>query len=194
VSGDGSLSNEDSVTEVPFVAFDFETTGLYPARDQIVEFGAVRFRGRTEEATFDALVDPGIDISGEAGTVSGITPEMVQGKPSVEDTVPSFIDFLEGSVLVAHNAEFDLGFLRAALQAAGQPDIKNPIVDTQALAQRAFPRLRSYGLQNLVTELNLPTGTAHRALDDARMCMHLFLSCAEALSFMGELSLGEVLT
>lgn len=189
-----SLNNDQSVSRVPFVAFDFETTGLYPARDRIVEFGAVRFRDRAEESTFDALVDPGIEIGGEAGSVSGITPEMVKGKPTVEETIPRFLEFIDGAVLVAHNAEFDLGFLRAALEAAGHQDIKNPIVDTQALAQRAYPRLRSYSLQNLVAELNLPSGNAHRALDDARMCMHLFSACAEALSFMGELTLGEVLT
>lgn len=188
------MNSDQSVSEVPFVAFDFETTGLYPARDRIVEFGAVRFRDRTEEAAFDALVDPGIDISGEAGSVSGITPEMVKGKPGVAETLPGFLEFIDGAVLVAHNAEFDVGFLRAALQAAGHPDIKNPIIDTQALAQRAFPRLRSYSLQNLVAELALPAGNAHRALDDARMCMHLFSACADALSFMGELTLGEVLT
>jgi DNA polymerase III alpha subunit (gram-positive type) len=97
-------------------------------------------------------------------------------------------------VLLAHNASFDAGFLRAALQETGLGELDNLIIDTQALAQRAFPRLKSYALQSLVEHLGIPPNNAHRALDDSVVCMKLFLSCAEALSFMGQLSLEEVLT
>ena len=68
------------------------------------------------------------------------------------------------------------------------------VIDTQLLAIKAFPKRKSYALQNLATELNLPRNRAHRAKDDAEMCMKLFLACVEALSFMGDLPLSEVLT
>jgi DNA polymerase III epsilon subunit family exonuclease len=183
-----------SVSDTTFTAFDFETTGLEPALHRIVEFGAAKFKAGQVIDTFEALVNPGVAIDGDAGKVSGITNEMVQDKPSVESMLAPFSEFIAGSVLIAHNAAFDVGFLRAALDAAGLPPVKNLIIDTQVLAQKAFPRLKSYSLQNLVTELNIPQGNAHRALDDAIMCMKLFLACADELSFMGEISLEEVLT
>jgi len=188
------MDTGQSVAEVTFTAFDFETTGLYPATDKIIEFGAVRFKAGEIIGTFDALANPGVAIPEQAGAVSGISDDMVASQPAVAEVVPKFVEFLSDTVLVAHNAAFDLGFLRAALQEAGHGDIKNSIIDTVVLAQRAFPRQKSYGLQNLVESLGLARGTAHRGLDDAVMCMRLFQACVEALSFMGEITLGEVLT
>lgn len=182
-----------SVHEVTFTAIDFETTGLYPATDRIVEFGAVKFHDGKQIDVFEALVDPGIPIPDGAAAVSGITNDMVRGKPSVSVVLPRFMDFLGNSVLVAHNARFDVGFLRAALDSAGSGSLTNLIVDTQVLAQRAFPRQKSYALQALVAELALPQGTAHRGLDDAVMCMCLFQACVDSLSFMGEMTLQQLL-
>lgn len=182
------------VGSVTFVAFDFETTGLYPATDRIVEFGAVKFRGGEEIGRFERLANPGIPIGADAAAVSGISNADVAGETPVEEVVPEFVAFLEDTVLMAHNAPFDLGFLRAAVQRLGHADIGNTIIDTQLLAMKAFPRRKSYGLQNLATELSLPPNRAHRAFDDAVMCMRLFTRCVEELSFMGELELSEVLT
>lgn len=182
------------VTECTFVAFDFETTGLHPAVDRIVEFGAVRFAVGRELAEFGELADPGIPIHADASRVSGITTEMVAGKAPVEAVLPRFIEFAGSAILVAHNAEFDTGFLRAELQRAGLPTVENLIIDTQMLAQKAFPGKKSYSLQNLVEMLGIPANTAHRARDDARQCMRLFEHCVQALSFMGDLPLAEALT
>jgi DNA polymerase III subunit epsilon len=183
-----------SVSSVTFTAFDFETTGLYPASDRIVEFGAVKFRDGQIVDTFERLVNPGMPISPDAAAVSGITDADVADATPVDEVVPGFATFLGETVLIAHNAPFDLGFLRAALHALGGRTVTNSIVDTQLLAMKAFPRRRSYGLQNLATELGLPPNRAHRALDDAIMCMRLFERCAQELSFMGDLELSEVLT
>lgn len=182
------------VTECTFVAFDFETTGLHPAMDRVVEFGAVRFRIGRELAEFSELANPGIPISPDASRVSGITTDMVLGRPPVEALLPRFMEFVGTAILVAHNAEFDTGFLRAELQRAGMPTVRNMIIDTQALAQKAFPGKKSYSLQNLVEMLGIPSNTAHRAGDDARQCMRLFERCVDTMSFMGDLPLAEVLT
>ncbi len=183
-----------SVADVPFTAIDFETTGLEPAVHKIVEFGAAGFKGGEVLDTFEALVNPGVGIDQDAGRISGITNEMVRDQPPIEAMLVPFVQFIGESVLVAHNAAFDVGFLRAALERAGLPPVTNAIIDTQVLAQKAFPRLKSYSLQNLGAALGLPRGNAHRALDDAVMCMRLFLACVDELSFMGEISLEEVLT
>ena len=188
------ISEGSSVSSVVFTAFDFETTGLHSATDRIVEFGAVRFRDGKIEQTFQRLSNPGIPIGADAAAISGIGDDDVKGAPPVASIVPEFVEFLGDTVLIAHNAPFDLGFLRAAVLDAGLPDINNTVIDTQLLAIRAFPKQKSYGLQNLATELRLPPNQAHRALDDAIMCMRLFLSCVEALSFMGDIELSQVLT
>lgn len=182
------------VTECTFVAFDYETTGLHPAVDRIVEFGAVRFMIGRELAEFGELANPGIPIHPDAARVSGISDEMVLGKPAVAEVLPRFMEFAGNAILVAHNAEFDAGFLRAELHRAGLPTVENLIIDTQALAQKAFPGKKSYSLQNLVEMLGIPLNTAHRARDDARQCMRIFEHCVQALSFMGDLPLADVLT
>ena len=182
------------VHEFTFIAFDFETTGLHPAVDRIVEFGAVRFTVGTELAEFEELANPGVPINADAARVSGIDNSMVLGKPSVGEVLPRFMDFVGDAVMIAHNAEFDTGFLRAELQRSGMPTVENLIIDTQTLAQKAFPGKKSYALQSLVEMLGIPANNAHRARDDARQCMRLFEHCVQALSFMGDLPLADVLT
>lgn len=182
------------LSEVILTAFDFETTGLHAGIDKIVEFGAVQFLDGTQTGSFEALCNPGIAIHPDAARVSGITDAMVRSEPPVKDVLEQFIAFVGDSVLIAHNAKFDLGFLRAALMEFGLPDMKNQVIDTQKLAQKAFPGQKSYSLQNLIGFLGIPPNTAHRAKDDAYMCMRLFSAAAESLSFMGDISLGEVMS
>ena len=188
-----SLNLDAAVADTVFTAFDFETTGLYPPHDKIVEFGAVKFRGETVLGTFSELVNPGIRIPPEASQISGISDAMVAGKPVIRETLQAFMAFIGDSILLAHNATFDLGFLRAALQEGGAPDVRNPIVDSMAVAIKAYPRRQSYSLQNLVAFLSIPPNTAHRALDDAYNCMKVFNKCVAELSFMGDLALSEIL-
>lgn len=182
-----------SVSDLTFVAFDFETTGLHSGSDRIIEFGAVKFRGNEVIETFGALVNPGISIPEDAARISGIDDAMVKNKPSIDDVLDPFLAFIGDSPLIAHNASFDMGFLRAALAGSGRQDVKNLLIDTQQLAKRAFPGQRSYSLQNLAKFLKLELNNAHRAVDDSVQCMKLFNACAHELSFMGEISLKEVL-
>lgn len=182
-----------SAADISFTAFDFETTGLHAGIDKIVEFGAVQFQDGKQTGSFEALCNPGIPIHPDAARVSGITDDMVAAEPSVQTVLARFIDFVGDSVLIAHNAQFDMGFLRAALLEFGLADMKNLVIDTQVLAKKAFPGQKSYSLQNLIAFLGIPPNTAHRAKDDAYMCMKLFQASSEALSFMGDITLGELM-
>ena len=188
------MNMEQSVSSTVFTAFDFETTGLHAGLDRIVELGAVRFRGDSIEAEIEQLVNPECEIPEDAVGVSGIDSEMIRNKQVIAEVLPDFMAMCEDSILIAHNASFDMGFLRAALQETGLPEVNNRVIDTQVLAQRAFPRQRSYSLQALIEMLEIPPNNAHRARDDAYMCMKLFHACADRLSFMGEVTLKEVLT
>ena len=117
---------------VEFVAFDLETTGLSSAFCHIVEFGAVRFRADgTELDRLEQLVDPGCPVPRDATAVHGITNDMIRGQPTVEEVLPEFLQFLGGTdtILMAHNASFDLGFLAVALHRLGANVPEHPVVD-----------------------------------------------------------------
>jgi DNA polymerase III epsilon subunit family exonuclease len=187
------IDHSRGVKEFTFVAFDFETTGLHPAVDRIIEFGAVQFTLGREIMDFSMLANPQREIHPDAARVSGISNEDIRFMPEVALVLPQFIGFLGDAILVAHNAEFDTAFLRAELQRAQMPDIDNLVLDTQILAQKAFPGKKSYALQSLVDMLGIPGNQAHRARDDARQCMRLFEHCVEAMSFMGDLPLSDLL-
>jgi DNA polymerase III epsilon subunit family exonuclease len=125
--------------------------------------------------------------------IHGIDETMVIKRPRIRAVLPDLLLFIERTVLVAHNAAFDMGFLRAALMSSGLGDVRNIILDSCDLAKRAFPGKKSYSLQKLAADLALKSGEAHRALDDARLCMQLFMRSVDELSFMGQLQLNEIL-
>ena len=162
-----------------FVAFDLETTGLDPVNDQIVEIGAIKFDRRGPIARFSVLVNPGIPMPAEAVKVNNITDEMLAGKDGIEKVLPDFLQFIDGSTVIAHNAPFDCGFINEKLKIirAPYPSLPNPVIDTLAFSREKFPALKSHSLQNLAAALNISARDAHRAEDDARLCMELFKYC-----------------
>ncbi len=169
-----------SLVQAPrvFTVLDFETTGLNCLSDSIIEMGAVRVVEGKVMGAFRSLIDPGIPIPYEASTVNGITDDMVRGQPLLEHMLPVFMEFIDGSfALIAHNAEFDIGFLSAALQKHGLAPWRGGVIDSKAVAKQTFPNQESYSLQRLAQSLHLKRGIAHRALDDALLCMRLFLLC-----------------
>ncbi|HET7838946.1 MAG TPA: 3'-5' exonuclease [Rectinemataceae bacterium] len=169
-----------------YLALDFETTGLDPKLDRVVEIGAIRFRvgedGKAlEEGRISACVDPCMPISPAARAVNGISDEELVGAPLFSDFALPLLELGAGATIVAHNAPFDLAFLREELARSGLPEAPNEVLDTRHLAKAAFPARRGYRLTHLASDLALDTGRAHRALDDARTCMALFMVCAGML-------------
>ncbi len=167
----------EELAEQCIVALDLETTGLSVNRDRIVEFAAVRWRHGVIEGEFAALVQPGRPIPYHATLVHGITDEMVADSPAIADVLPAFLDFCQADLLVAHNAKFDLGFLDAACARAELPLLSVPVVDSCTLARERLPGCPNYRLETLKSVLQLGQGQAHRALEDARDCLAVFLAC-----------------
>ena len=157
-----------------FIAFDTETTGLDPSSGRIVEIGAVKFDRRGVIARYNVLINPEMPMPEEAGKVNGITDEMLKDKPLIADVFPDFFDFIGTGVLVAHNAPFDINYVNAELKRAGKPPLSNKVVDTRIFAKEVFPGLSSYALQDLAVQFGITALEAHRAEDDARVCMELF--------------------
>jgi DNA polymerase-3 subunit epsilon len=167
--------------EIFFTAIDTETTGFRPESDRVVEIGAVRFRGTGEVlAATNWLIHPGMAIPFYATEVHGITDEAVAGAPSFAAVWPDVEAFCRDSVVLAHNAAFDLGFLRAELARAGVMPPPWRAVDTLPLFRRWFPQSASHALEALRRELGLPEGTQHRAAADASRLAALFCTGLKA--------------
>ena len=159
----------------PFVAIDFETTGLYPAvGDEICEMGLVRVENGELTREYSQLVNPGKAMDPAAAQVSGITAEMLESQPRFQDVVDDYLPYFEGGIIVAHNAEFDMAFLQYKLVRMARPQLSNPVLDTLDLA-RAFDESGPYTLGILANRLGIEGPHAHRALEDARMAARVML-------------------
>jgi len=164
VKGGKDISFEDE-----FVAFDLETTGLSPKNDTIIEIGAVIMKDGKELDRFQTFVDPGVPLQKQITDLTGITDDMLKGAPSIEQVLPQFIDFVADRVLVAHNADFDTGFIRAACDKLGIP-YNFTSVDTLVMAQNLMPELNKHKLDIVADALSLPEFNHHRAADDSVIC------------------------
>lgn len=162
----------------PFTVFDLETTGMSPARDRIVEIGAVRVEKDGTLSRFSTLVNPSCPIPYAVSRVHGIDNEMVKDAPLFKEAGYAFQDFARGSRLVAHNARFDLAFLQESFARVGLPLWKEGAYDSIVLIRKAYPGLPSYSLPALVRSWALDDGStpgqAHRAAYDAEMTMAAF--------------------
>ena len=151
----------------PFTVFDFETTGMSPVRDRVVELAALRIDADGGEHAFHSLVNPGCAIPPGVIGIHHITDDMVADAPHFSSVAKAFLEFAEESTLVAHNAIFDLGFLQEGLARCGLPVWRGKTLDSLKLAKRCFPGLASYRLQNLRQVLCLDddpgNDQAHRA-------------------------------
>lgn len=162
-------------TEAPWVSFDTETSGRYPIESEICEIAAVKWEGGREVGAFSSLIKPTRKMSDEVIRIHGITNEMVATAPPLADVLPKFLEFISGSVLLAHHAQFDLGFVAAALEDSGLALPEEPTICTSLLAQATVPETVNHKLQTLVPFFNVDPGQAHRALDDARACLNVAL-------------------
>ena len=156
-----------------FVCFDFETTGLNKS-SKVIEIGAVKVKAGYLVARYSSLVDPGEEIEPLITKITGITTEMVAGKPTVDQLIPSFYEFTEGLPLVAHNAPFDCRFLERDSLAAGY-HFDHDVFDTLQFARKVLPGLPSYKLGELTALLGIPLNDAHRAWCDAEATARLYM-------------------
>ncbi len=162
-----------------FTAFDTETTGLKTDAARIIEIGAVQFNRDGIIGRFEMLVNPLQSIPPECTAVNHITDSMVSDKPVISKILPQFIDFLGDSIIVAHNARFDLNMLAAELERSALPPNKNRVIDTLALCKWAYPEAGKYRQTFIAERLGIRIADAHRAADDAFVCGNIFLRCIQ---------------
>ncbi len=160
------LDPDQPLNTVPFAIFDVETTGLSPAYGhRVCEIACLRLLDGVQAGQFESLVDPGRPISSGAFRVNRISADMLLDAPTFDQVAEHLLLLMDGAVLVAHNAPFDLGFLAAELERARLLPPEGPVVDTLVLARRAYSFARN-GLQAVASALDVETDPAHRAMGD----------------------------
>lgn len=170
VFGDADCSFDDA-----FVVFDLETTGLSAAENHIIEIGAVKIKEGKVIEEYNTFVNPGCPIPSKITELTGITDEMVADAPGFEQVFDGFCEFCgNDTIMVAHNANFDIGFLRAEAERIGR-HFTNTYIDTVPLCRYAFPDMRSVKLNLVADRIHLPKFNHHRAVDDAKVLSDIFI-------------------
>ena len=193
--GEGALADRP-LWEIPYVVFDTETTGLEPVRDELVQIAAVRVvNGRIIDGeAMDTLVDPGRTIPHQASRVHGITDDQVEGAPAIPEAVGRLHGFAQDAVLVAHNAPFDLAFLKRQEAAIGAR-FDHPVVDTVLLSAVLFGTNETHSLDAVCDRLGIeiPAERRHTALGDAEATAAALCTMIPMLQGRGFTTLREVL-
>lgn len=182
------------LSDVTFVVVDLETTGGSPQECGITEFGAVKVRGGEVLGEFQTFVNPGHPIPAFISVLTGITDSMVRDAPRVEAALTAFLEFAAGSVLVAHNAGFDVSFLKAAARRANLSWPNHPVLDTVHLARQLVTRdeAPNHRLSSLAVLFGATTTPDHRALHDARATVDVLHGLIERVGNLGVHSLEEL--
>src|SRR6478735_4312639 len=157
------LASDSLVRDSTIVIFDFETTGLDSLRDRIIEVGAIKYQNGQRVADFSTLIKPDIPLPEVASRITGITSEMLENQPSIDEVLPKFLQFIDRTLLVAHNAEFDMAFLKNTCQRLGY-QIEWSCFCTLKLARQLLPDLESKSLDSLAQHFGLSFAARHRSI------------------------------
>lgn len=160
-----------------YIVLDFETTGLDPQYESIIEIGALKVVNGVVVDEFNTLVNPCYEISDFIERFTHITNEMLSTAPTIKEVLPQFLDFLGDSIIVAHNANFDINFLYESCMDNFNEPFKNDFIDTLKLSKRLFKQLKSHRLKVLVQEFGLSGRPIHRALHDCQCTYSLYEYC-----------------
>ncbi len=170
---DDASALPEELTQNVYVVFDLETTGIDVMSNGITEIGAVKLVDGKMTEQFTTLVKPDYPITEENIAITGITPEMVKDSPKIGTVIPDFMKFIEGSILVAHNAEFDTKFIKRF--AGGEEyDVKNKVMDTLEMARALLPQLRKHDLHTIADHFGI-VFHHHRAMSDAYATAEAFI-------------------
>ena len=167
-----------------FVVFDLETTGFSPSKNQIIEIGAVKVVNGSITERFSTFVNPKVPIPFEIEQLTSINDDMVLDAPTIDEILPKFMGFCQDAVMVAHNADFDMSFIKHNCSALGL-DCEKTVLDTVALSRVLLPALNRFKLDTVAKALNVSLAHHHRAVDDAACTAEIFVKLVEMLRDRG---------
>lgn len=179
------------VSELSFVAFDTETSGAFSIKEDIVEFGAVKWQGGKEVDKIEFLFKPRKPMSDFIIGIHGITNEMVANSPRIGEHLQEIKNFMVDSIPVAHHAPFDMGFMMVEFEKANMKPLQLPVLCTSLLSRKLIPETIDHKLQTLVKHFHFNSLAAHRAYEDARSCMMVLNQCIDRIS--GNITLDELI-
>lgn len=168
------INAREQEIDCEYIVFDIETTGFSPVNDGITEIGAVKIRNNEIIDTFSKLINPEKKIPPKVVELTGITDEMVKNEPTIDKILPEFKEFIGDSVLVAHNASFDMGFITKKFSDI-EVTLSNPVLDTLQFARELYPDLKSHKLNRIAKHLNVSLENHHRAVDDSKATADILL-------------------
>lgn len=185
-----SFPREQNI-DTEYCVLDIETTGLSFRTNKITELGAVIYKNGEIVEEFEHFVNPEMPIPEEVVEVTHITDEMVKDAPTIEEILPKFLEFIGDRVIVAHNADFDVGFIKYYAEKLGYK-LENTYIDTLRLAKDLFPDYKKYKLGIIAEKLGIKVDVAHRALDDVITLVKVFKIMIEMLKGKGVVIVDDI--
>ena len=155
-----------------FVAIDVETTGLSPITNELIEVSAIKYDGNKRIDTFSTLIKPKVRIPYYITNITGITNDMVEEAPEVEEVMPELIDFVGDLPIVAHNANFDYKFIQ---NYSNNSFTKNKVIDTVPIGRRLYPELPNHKLGTIAKHIGITEDGFHRAEFDCECCAKIYM-------------------
>ncbi len=192
---EASIDLDRKLSELAYTVFDTETTGLEPSNgDEIIQIGAARIVNNRllRQEVFNQIVDPERPLRPEGIPIHGITEDMVRGQPTIDVVLPAFHEFCEETVLIAHNAAFDMRFLQLKEERTGIR-FGQPVLDTLLLSAVVHPNQESHKLDDIMTRLGVSIGKRHNALEDALATGEVFLKLVPLLEEQGIVTVRQAL-
>ena len=177
--------------DTTYCVLDLETTGFSPRLEKITEIGVMKYQDGKVIDKFSCFVNPEKSIPPRVIEVTGITDDMVRDAETIDKVFPKLLDFIKDSVLVAHNAEFDIGFLKCVAKELGY-DFDFTYLDTLSLAHELFPEFKTYKLGRIAKNLGIKVEVAHRALDDVDTTVKVFEVMLKMLKERGAITLEDI--
>ena len=184
-------SKNQSLEDSTFVVFDLETTGISAAKHKIIEIGAVKVEGGQITDRYSTFVNPQRPIPFAIERLTGISDSMVVDAPTIETILPQFLEFCEGAIMVAHNADFDMGFLKLNCREQ-KIEREFTYIDTVGLARYLLPGLGKVTLDKVAKAVGVPLNNHHRAVDDAECTAHIYVKFLSMVKERGFSTLNEL--
>lgn len=163
------------IDDETYIVFDLETMGLNSHKNEIIEIGAIKLKGRRIVDKYSQLINPKKKIPKKISELTGITDNMVENMPTIEEVLPAFMEFVGDATLVAHNAVFDIGFIKRDVKRYLGYDYNPAVIDTLQMARDLYPDQKGYGLKPMTKFLNVGLENHHRAVDDSQATANMFI-------------------
>lgn len=170
--------NKEEAFVSDYVVFDLETTGLDATNDRIIEIGALKYQNNELVDEFSVLINPEVELPPIIIRITGLNDKDLQDKKTIDSVLPEFLSFIGDYTLIAHNSEFDLGFIEENIKRLNLEMINNKNIDTIEIARKYIPKAYNYKLETLKKYFHLEFGS-HRSVDDCKTTNYVYQYCKD---------------